>query len=427
MVSGVFDPLGFLAPLLLKAKIILQELCKLQFGWDDKIPDDIAFQWNNWYQDLEKLKDFKVDRCLKPHGFHPLMVQLHHFSDASETGYGTVSYLWMENACGERHCSFSMGKSRVAPLKQTTIPRLELTAATVAVRTNKMLLRELNIPVDCVTYWTDSMTVLRYIQNSTARFHTFVANRLAVIHEGSQPTDWRYINTKLNPADHASRGISADGVLKQENWVKAPNFPFEPEDNWPMSPSQLTNRELLDSDPEVKKVTVKAVITKSQELKEDTTDCVNKLFQYYSSWYSLKRSVAWILKVRKELLRRANVKRLNSHAIVQGYSYDKTVISYQDLKEAERTILAFIQRQEFLTEINTLESGNSRVSHGSRVRSLDPFLDAGLLRVGGRLHKSSFPVEMKHQVILPKHHHVSTLIIRQIHQDLLHSGRNHVI
>ncbi|XP_048753936.2 uncharacterized protein LOC125665332 [Ostrea edulis] len=226
MVSSMFDPLGFLAPLLLKAKVILQELCKLQFGWDDKMPDDLVIQWNNWYQDLQKLKDLKVNRCLKPYGFHPYLVQLHHFSDASETGCGTVSYLCMENALGERRCSFIMGKSRVAPLKQTTIPRLELTAATVAVRTNKMLLRELDIHVDCVMYSTDSMAVLRYIQNSTARFHTFVANRLAVIHEGSQPTDWRYINTKLNPADNASRGISADGLLKQENWIKDPNFLF---------------------------------------------------------------------------------------------------------------------------------------------------------------------------------------------------------
>ncbi|XP_062566787.1 uncharacterized protein LOC134229094 [Saccostrea cucullata] len=246
MVSGVFDPLGFLAPLLLKAKIILQELCKLQLGWDDKIPDDTATQWNNWYQDLEKLRDFKVNRCLKPYGFHPLMVQLHHFADASETGYGTVSYLCMENASGERHCSFIMGKSRVAPLKTTSIPRLELTAATVAVRTNRMLLRELNIPVHRITYWTDSMAVLRYIQNSTARFYTFVANRLAVIHEGSQPTDWRYINTRLNPVDHASRGISADGLLKQENWIKPPNFLFEPEDHWPTPASHLTDTELFD-------------------------------------------------------------------------------------------------------------------------------------------------------------------------------------
>ena len=123
-----------------------------------------------------KLKDFKVNRCFKPPNFNPTSVQLHHFADASENGYGMVSYLRLENAVQERHCSFIMGKSRVAPLKQTTIPRLELTAATVAVRTNRMLLSEIDIPVDHVTYWTDSMAVLRYIQNSTARIHTFVAN-----------------------------------------------------------------------------------------------------------------------------------------------------------------------------------------------------------------------------------------------------------
>ncbi|XP_062582044.1 uncharacterized protein LOC134243832 [Saccostrea cucullata] len=182
-----------------------------------------------------------------------------------------------------------------------------MTAATVAVRTNRMLLRELNIPVHRITYWTDSMAVLRYIQNSTARFHTFVANRLAVIHEGSQPTDWRYINTRLNPADHASRGISADGLLKQENWIKPSNFLFEPEDHWPTPASHLTDTELFDNDPEVKKVTVKTVVTKSQELQENTAD-INELFQHHSSWYLLKRSVAWILKVRKELLRRVRVR-----------------------------------------------------------------------------------------------------------------------
>lgn len=86
-----------------------------------------------------------------------------------------------------------MGKSRVAPLKQTTIPRLELAAAIVAVKIIKMLLTELDMPIDRVVFWTDSMAVLRYIQNRKARFHTFVANRLTVIQKGSQPSNWRYI------------------------------------------------------------------------------------------------------------------------------------------------------------------------------------------------------------------------------------------
>ena len=199
MVSNIYDPLRFLAPFILKAKLILQDLCKLQLSWDDKIPDELAIHWNHWYEDLLKLKNFKVNRCFKPPNFNPISIQLLHFADASETGSGMVTYLHLENAVQESHCSFNMGKSRVAPLKQTTIPRLEFTAATVAVRTNRLLLSEIDIPVDHVTHWTDSMAVLRYIQNSTARFHTFVTNKLAVIHDGSQTSEWRYINTKLNP------------------------------------------------------------------------------------------------------------------------------------------------------------------------------------------------------------------------------------
>nr|XP_034339443.1 uncharacterized protein LOC105341007 [Crassostrea gigas] len=137
MVSSVYDPLGFLAPFVLKAKCILQEICKMQLGWDDRIPDDLVIQWNHWYQDLQKLEDFKVNRCIKPFGFDPVITQLHHFSDASEIGYGTVSYLLLENIDGERHCSFIMGKSRVTPLKQTAIPRLELTAASYNSRQNQ--------------------------------------------------------------------------------------------------------------------------------------------------------------------------------------------------------------------------------------------------------------------------------------------------
>lgn len=98
MVSSVNDPLGFLAPFVLNAKCILQELCKMQLGWDDRFPDDLVIQWNHWYQDFKKLEDFKVNRCIKPFGFDPVFAQLHHFADASKTGYGTVSYLLLENA-----------------------------------------------------------------------------------------------------------------------------------------------------------------------------------------------------------------------------------------------------------------------------------------------------------------------------------------
>lgn len=100
-------------------------------------------QWNDWLKDLEKLTDFRI-RCCKPPGFGEIKsAQLHHFADANEYGYGTVLYLRLENHVGTIHCSYMyiIGKSRVAPLKQITIPRLELNAATVAVRIDKMLSR----------------------------------------------------------------------------------------------------------------------------------------------------------------------------------------------------------------------------------------------------------------------------------------------
>ncbi|CAC5375223.1 unnamed protein product [Mytilus coruscus] len=175
---------------------------------------------------------------------------LHQFSDASESGYGTVTYLRLENAFGEIHCSFVMGKARVTPLKTITVPRLELTAATVAVRTNKMLLNELEITIDRCIFWTDSMSVLRYILNEYARFQTFLANRLAVIHEGSYTDIWRYVNTTLNPADHASRRLTSSEMNKR-NWIVAPAFLWKDDDFWP-KPLSNNHERICAYDPEDK-------------------------------------------------------------------------------------------------------------------------------------------------------------------------------
>lgn len=199
-------------------------------------------------------------------------------------------------------------------------------------------------------------------------------------------------------------------------------FLLEPYDQWPKHPLEIADTELVDNDPDAKRVTVRTVIAGQQD-SENSTECVSKLIQHYSSWNLLKRTVACILKVRKELFRRVNMKRLNSSPISQE-PYDKSKLSHQDLKEAEKSVLKFNQQQEFDTECNAVASGNSHVNRRrSRIRNLDPFLNDGILRVGGRLHQSSIPAEMKYPVILPKDHHVSTIILRQIYQELIHSGR----
>ncbi|XP_028679645.2 uncharacterized protein LOC114668167 [Erpetoichthys calabaricus] len=241
--------------------------------------------------DLQLLTDYKVNRCFKPTGFGTIKTaQMHHFADASEDGYGTVTYLVLTNEEGKKHCSFLMGKSRVAPLKQVTIPRLELTAAVVAVKMDKMLKGELQMPLEESTFWTDSTTVLKYISNESTQFKTFVANRISVIRDHSQPSQWRYVTSVLNPADQASRGLSIENFLKSTTWSQGPSFLLKPEKEWPKRPDQL-NDSLIEDDPEVKSCTVN--VTKIEE----ATEPINKLITYFSDWHRLKKAVAWFLKV----------------------------------------------------------------------------------------------------------------------------------
>ncbi|XP_064639538.1 uncharacterized protein LOC135495058 [Lineus longissimus] len=208
--SSINDPLGFAAPFILLGKMLLQRLCKLNLGWDDEIPERDRKEWEEWLADLPQLAEFQVERCIKPEDFGPIKdAKIHHFSDASESGYGTASYIRLVDDKGKIHCAFLMGKARVAPLKQNTIPRLELTAATVSARVDSLLKEELDLSTTDSIFWTDSMSVIKYIRNTTSRFQTFVANRIAMIHWRSEPHQWRYVDTNSNPADDASRGLPA--------------------------------------------------------------------------------------------------------------------------------------------------------------------------------------------------------------------------
>ena len=149
---------------------------------------------------------------------------MHNFCDASEQGYGVVSYLRFTSGTGEVHIAFVMGKSRVIPLKTMTIPRLELTAATLATRLYKMLLSMLQIELRDSIIWTDSQSVLKYLRNKTRRFHEFVANRIAVIHNLIDVKKLSFVDSKHNPADDASRGLTIEPFLSSKRWLHSPEF-----------------------------------------------------------------------------------------------------------------------------------------------------------------------------------------------------------
>lgn len=191
-VSSIFDPLGFVATVLLEGKAILQELCRYDIDWDDPIPAEIQTRWRKWRSEIQELQSFAIPRCYKPANFAQVAkAELHHFSDTSVKGYGQCSYLRLIDEDGQIHCSFVVGKARVTPLKLVTVPRLELTAAIVSVRVSEQLRRELGVNITNEVFWTDSRVALGYIAKHVRRFHVFVANRVQKIQEKSSVKQWR--------------------------------------------------------------------------------------------------------------------------------------------------------------------------------------------------------------------------------------------
>lgn len=251
MVSSIYDPLGFVAWLLLEGKKILQELCKEKTDWDNPVPEDIKARWQRWRAELPSLEELSIPRCYKPSNFGPIAsAELHHFSDASTQGYSQCSYLRLTNGKGRIHCSFLMGKARVTPLKPVTVPRLELTAAVVSVKICTQLQRELDYEGVKEVFWTDSKVVLGYIANETRRFHIFVGNRVQQIQEHSSPDQRHYVDTKSNLADHASPGLNPQG-LQNSSWITGPAFLWKDKSCWPVNEAKEIFT-LSEDDPEVK-------------------------------------------------------------------------------------------------------------------------------------------------------------------------------
>ena len=415
IITSVYDPLGFISPFILTAKTILQRLCMENVGWDEQVTGRNLEEWQNWLQDLTKLERIEVKRCYSNSGIsNSVKNQLHHFSDASEIGYGVATYLRSVNKDGEVSCSFVIAKSRLTPLKRITIPRLELTAATLSVKLDSMLKRELDMKLGESVFWTDSTAVLRYIANESRRFHTYVGNRIAVIHDGSSPSQWRYVDTSLNPADDASRGLSADGLINSHTWLYGPKFLQKEENEWPKG---VFIEDLTEDDVEVRKV----VLTNSVQINS-SKGMTNQIFLKFSDWTILKKSVAWLLRYKNWLLQ--NIRSINeTQSGIKSYR-----LSTEELRDAECAIVKCVQNECFTEDLKLLQSPQKSVRRSSSLRRLDPVIINGVMSVGGRLSNAPFnSYEAKHQIILPKQHHVSDLIIRHFHLRSGHFGQEYVL
>ena len=293
-------------------------------------------------------------------------------------GYGTVAYLRLCDDSNRVHCTFLMGKARLAPIKPVTIPHLELTAATTSIRVGEMLKRELDGDPEFM-YHTDSTTVLRYIANEKQRFHVFVANRVQLIRDHSHPKQWKYVETKENPADDASRGLNGLALLEGQRWLEGPEFLWKPESEWPQQP--FTLGQVPDDDPEVRKVTTSSVVSINQ-----VDNATIKLINSFSDWHRLRRAVAVFLRVKETLRRRRN-DRFNVEkkakcgnrnpadqklpAATKAVKFksaeeSRLPLTVQDLATAELAILKFVQASAFGKEIHALKEGEKNKLRGRR-------------------------------------------------------------
>ena len=297
-VSSIYDPTGFVAPFTLKGKQILQELCRDKLDWDSPIPEDLKSKWEKWRTEVLDLEKIEVSRCYKPNDFGTVKaVELHHFSDASVGGYGQCSYVRLVNQQDKTHCSFVMGKARVTPLKQLTIPKLELAAAVLSARISDLLRSELTYNLTRDIFWTDSKVVLGYVKNESRRFHVYVANRVQQIRDLSRPDAWRYVKTDENPADEASRGKSPKQLIEESQWLRGPAFLWR---DGVFEDLETEDFQLDPTDPEVKKVGSFKTSGSSSAglLKSDR-------FKHFSSWSRARRVVALCLRLKARLKERS--------------------------------------------------------------------------------------------------------------------------
>ncbi|KAK3745259.1 hypothetical protein QZH41_010889 [Actinostola sp. cb2023] len=285
VVSSLFDPLGFLAPFIFPVKILLQDLWRNEFLWDQELPEPYLTQWRRMVDDKGKI-----------------------------------------------HCAFVMGKTRNAPVKEWSIPRLELQAAVLATRLNNTVCGELEEPIDETHFWSDSMTTLQYVRNKTRRFHTFVSNRLTEIHESTSPEQWHFVPGLQNPADDGSRGLDIESFKPGCRWWTGADFIWKPEDQWPKERIS----EVPDDDQELRK--------EHNVMSASSDSPMEELLCKYCSWPRLVRVMSYVLRFINRLRKGGPLHKSNT-------------ISLAEINSSSKIITQVIQARHFHQELCALQRG----------------------------------------------------------------------
>ncbi|CAB3978894.1 PREDICTED: uncharacterized protein LOC107357656 [Paramuricea clavata] len=299
------------------------------------------------------LENVSANRCYHPKNFGAVVRnEIHAFSDASKEAVGVAAYLKQLSQKGEVSVSLVFGQAKVAPIRPTSIPRLELCAAVLSTKAVKKIQTELDLKIDDVKFYTDSKVVLGYISNDARRFHVYVANRVQVIRDTSEPHQWNYVDTSTNPADLATRGTTAKGLIESD-WLEGPTFLKMNQSNEPSideaaSPI-IDDITINENDPEVK---VNAYVTSSTR----ETGLKSKRFERFSDWLKLQRAVSCLIaKIRNQKTNK-DVRSLDDGQNVENEHRHPTSIDSNE--SAKIAIIKAVQNEVFADDISVLKREN---------------------------------------------------------------------
>lgn len=301
-----------------------------------------------------------------------------------------------------------LGKAKLSPQPEPTIPRLELCGAVLAVEMADLILEELDHKPDAVTFYCDSKVVLGYIFNDSKRFYECVHNRVQRIRQTTSPQQWRYVPTDQNPADLATRSVSAS-KLTNTMWFSGPAFLRKSP-----HPEERETFELVD--PELDAEVRPQVTTLHTQTKEQQPASASERYQRFSTWASLLNAVAF-------LIHQARSHKSGSADSCKEWHKCNRPRTPDELEAAKKVIFRAVQKDAYPKEVVGLEK-EGVIPKTSTLLNLDPCMDDGLMRIGGRLRHSPLNPEVKHPIILPKKSHVTTLVVRHYHAKVKHQGQH---
>ncbi|XP_055631971.1 uncharacterized protein LOC129771880 [Toxorhynchites rutilus septentrionalis] len=397
-VMTLFDPLGFIAHFVVHGKVLMQDIWRSGTDWDVPIDDRLQDRWLRWSELIEHLENVKVPRCFfRKTNFRPTdNIQLHIFVDASEIAYACVGYLRFDDGV-RRQCTLVAAKTKVAPLKALSIPRLELQAAMIGARLAQAISQSLTVTVNQRFLWSDSSTVLAWLRSDSRKYHPFVAFRIGEILSITSIDEWRHVPSKINVADDATKWGDGPSFKPEDRWFSGPDFLFEPEYRWPSNAkeSTTTHEEL------------RAVYVHHNKFSSPLIDVSR-----FSNWNRMLRATAYVHRAVNIMLKR--VSKAENFTLLSG-----------DLQRAEVTLWRQVQTQVYSDEVVELNVGaNHTVNKSSPLYKLSPFLDElGIIRMGSRIGAApQAPYAAKYPIILPKDHLITFLLTDSFHRRFLHAN-----